>query len=202
MALLPAGNATFADVVVVWARNLSTKQINAFVVKKGTPGFKTSKVCVGAASGYTASSAPFLSWLWLQIENKISLRCVQNADIQVSGFWLDVISSSQTEPPALLQMTDVFVPSSARLTGVNSFQVIADEDSPPLPQQRSQAVAVQDTNKVLAISRIMVAWQPVGLALGVYDMCVRYLGERRQFGVPLSSFQACLLHACLACLDS
>ena len=73
------GNATFAEVVVVWARNLSTKQINAFVVRKGTPGFKTSK-----------------------IENKIALRCVQNADIQ---------------------MKDVFVPGSARLTGVNSFQV-------------------------------------------------------------------------------
>ena len=38
------GNATFAEVVVVWARNLSTKQINAFVVRKGTPGFKTSKI--------------------------------------------------------------------------------------------------------------------------------------------------------------
>ena len=73
------GNATFAEVVVVWARNLSTKQINAFVVRKGTPGFKTSK-----------------------IENKIALRCVQNADIQ---------------------MKDAFVPSSARLPGVNSFQV-------------------------------------------------------------------------------
>ena len=43
---------------------------------------------------------------------------------------------------------------------------------------------------MLAVSRIMVAWQPVGLALGVYDMCVRYLGERKQFGVPLASFQA------------
>ena len=48
---------------------------------------------------------------------------------------------------------------------------------------------LQDTNKVLAISRIMVAWQPVGLALGVYDMCVRYLKERQQFGVPLAAFQ-------------
>ena len=48
---------------------------------------------------------------------------------------------------------------------------------------------LQDTNKVLAISRIMVAWQPVGLALGVYDMCVRYLKERKQFGVPLAAFQ-------------
>ncbi len=46
-----------------------------------------------------------------------------------------------------------------------------------------------DTNKVLAISRIMVAWQPVGLALGAYDMCARYLQQRRQFGAPLASFQ-------------
>ena len=58
-------------------------------------------------------------------------RCVQNADIL---------------------MTDVFVPDSARLPGVNGFQ---------------------DTNKVLAISRIMVAWQPVGIAMGAYDMAVR-----------------------------
>ena len=34
----------------------------------------------------------------------------------------------------------------------------------------------QDTNKVLAISRIMVAWQPVGIACGVFDMCKRYVG--------------------------
>lgn len=118
------GNATFAEIVVVWARNLDTKQINAFVVHKGSKGFATSK-----------------------IENKIALRCVQNADIR---------------------MTDVFVPDSARLTGVNTFQ---------------------DTNKVLAVSRIMVAWQPVGLCLGVYDMCVRYLKEREQFGAPLAAFQ-------------
>eukprot|EP00891_Asterochloris_glomerata_P004595 jgi/Astpho2/4595/Aster-00172 len=119
------GNATFADVVVIWARNLETKQINAFVVRKGNPGYKTGK-----------------------IEKKIALRCVQNADIEMEG---------------------CVVPDSARLPGVNSFQ---------------------DTNKVLAISRILVAWQPLGLAMGVYDMCSRYLQEREQFGVPLASFQA------------
>ena len=42
---------------------------------------------------------------------------------------------------------------------------------------------------VLAISHIMVAWQPVGLAMGVYDMCARYVRERRQFGAPLGAFQ-------------
>lgn len=43
--------------------------------------------------------------------------------------------------------------------------------------------------QVLAISRIMVAWQPVGIAAGVYDMCVRYTNERKQFSKPLAAFQ-------------
>ena len=47
----------------------------------------------------------------------------------------------------------------------------------------------QDTNKVLAVSRIMVAWQPVGMAMGAYDMAVRYASQRHQFGAPLAGFQ-------------
>ena len=35
----------------------------------------------------------------------------------------------------------------------------------------------------------MVAWQPVGIVMGVYDMCHRYLLERRQFGAPLAALQ-------------
>lgn len=27
--------------------------------------------------------------------------------------------------------------------------------------------------QVLAVSRVMVAWQPIGLSMGVYDMCHR-----------------------------
>ncbi|KAM2243099.1 hypothetical protein ACFX1S_009967 [Malus domestica] len=49
--------------------------------------------------------------------------------------------------------------------------------------------SVQDTNKVLAVSRVMVAWQPIGFCMGVYDMCHRYLKERKQFGAPLAAFQ-------------
>lgn len=62
----------------------------------------------------------------------------------------------------------VFVPDEDRLPGVNSFQ---------------------DTSKVLAVSRVMVAWQPIGISMGVYDMCHRYLKERKQFGAPLAAFQ-------------
>ncbi|KAK9835509.1 hypothetical protein WJX74_002019 [Apatococcus lobatus] len=118
------GNATFAEWIVIWARRADTGDVNAFLVKKGTPGLQTRK-----------------------IENKIALRCVQNADIRLESCW---------------------VPDSARLPGVNSFK---------------------DTNVVLAISRIMVAWQPVGLAMGVYDMANRYLRQREQFGNPLAAYQ-------------
>jgi glutaryl-CoA dehydrogenase len=52
------GNATFADVVVVWARDIETNRVLGFVVEKGTPGFTATK-----------------------IENKFALRIVQNADI-------------------------------------------------------------------------------------------------------------------------
>ena len=117
------GNATFADVVIVWARSSVDGEINGFIVRKENPGMRTTK-----------------------IENKIALRCVQNADIE---------------------LTDAFVPDADRLD-VTSFK---------------------DTNKVLAMSRVMVAWQPVGLAFGCYDVAKRYVLERHQFGVPLASFQ-------------
>jgi glutaryl-CoA dehydrogenase len=56
------GNATFADLVVVWAADAETKQVLGFVVEKGTPGFTPTK-----------------------IEDKIALRIVQNADIVLDG---------------------------------------------------------------------------------------------------------------------
>jgi glutaryl-CoA dehydrogenase len=52
------GNGTFADYVVVWARDTEDNHVKGFVVEKGTPGFTATK-----------------------IENKIALRSVQNADI-------------------------------------------------------------------------------------------------------------------------
>ncbi|OVA02713.1 Acyl-CoA oxidase/dehydrogenase [Macleaya cordata] len=118
------GNSTFADVLVIFARNTTTNQINGYIVKKGTPGLSATK-----------------------IENKIGLRIVQNGDILLKN---------------------VFVPDEERLPGVSSFK---------------------DTNKVLAASRVMVAWQPIGISMGVYDMCHRYLKERQQFGAPLAAFQ-------------
>ncbi|XP_052173173.1 acyl-coenzyme A oxidase 4, peroxisomal [Diospyros lotus] len=118
------GNSTFADVLVIFARNTSTNQLNAFIVKKDAPGLQATK-----------------------IENKIGLRIVQNGDILLKK---------------------VFVPDEDKLLGITSFW---------------------DINKVLAASRLIVAWQPIGISMGVYDMCHRYLKERRQFGAPLAAFQ-------------
>ncbi|MFD8425240.1 acyl-CoA dehydrogenase family protein [Streptomyces sp. NPDC059466] len=56
------GNATFADLVVVWARDVETQHVLGFVVEKDTPGFTATK-----------------------IENKMALRIVQNADIVLEG---------------------------------------------------------------------------------------------------------------------
>ncbi|CAM3929325.1 acyl-CoA dehydrogenase family protein [Nocardiopsis rhodophaea] len=52
------GNGTFADLVVVWARDTADNTVKGFVVPKGAPGFTATK-----------------------IEGKIALRTVQNADI-------------------------------------------------------------------------------------------------------------------------
>src|SRR5690242_5885315 len=72
------GNATFADYVVIYARDLDDNNVKGFVVEKGTPGFNPVK-----------------------IENKVSLRIVQNAEIT---------------------LTDVRVPEANRLQNINSFR--------------------------------------------------------------------------------
>ena len=58
------GNATFADLVIIWARDITESEkdgpVLGFVVEKGTPGFTATK-----------------------IEKKLALRTVQNADIEL-----------------------------------------------------------------------------------------------------------------------
>jgi glutaryl-CoA dehydrogenase len=55
------GNATFADLTIIWARDVEDGQVKGFVVEKDTPGFSTSK-----------------------LEDKMALRVVQNALITLS----------------------------------------------------------------------------------------------------------------------
>jgi glutaryl-CoA dehydrogenase len=55
------GNATFADLIVVWARSEEDNQVKGFVVRGDAPGLVATK-----------------------IENKIALRITQNADITLA----------------------------------------------------------------------------------------------------------------------
>ncbi len=56
------GNAAFADLVIIWARDESDGEVKGFVVEKGTEGMTFTKQ-----------------------EDKIALRVVQNAEIHLSG---------------------------------------------------------------------------------------------------------------------
>ncbi|KQO99451.1 acyl-CoA dehydrogenase family protein [Leifsonia sp. Leaf264] len=72
------GNATFSDITVIWAKDTADGQVKGFIVPTSTPGYSATK-----------------------IENKISLRSVQNADITLEN---------------------VVVPESLRLANANSFK--------------------------------------------------------------------------------
>jgi glutaryl-CoA dehydrogenase len=56
------GNATFADYIIIWARDTDDSQVKGFVVEKGTAGLSTTKM-----------------------KDKIALRVVQNAYITLDG---------------------------------------------------------------------------------------------------------------------
>ena len=79
------GNATFADFVLVWARDTADGQIKGFIVEKGTPGFRAEA-----------------------INNKISVRIIQNANITLDNVripfsnWLPGTSTFQDANSLLL----------------------------------------------------------------------------------------------------
>ncbi|WP_374946554.1 acyl-CoA dehydrogenase family protein [Agreia sp.] len=72
------GHATFSDITVIWAKDTADNQVKGFIVPTETAGYVATK-----------------------IENKQSLRIVQNADIT---------------------LTDVRIPESLRLQNANSFR--------------------------------------------------------------------------------
>ena len=71
------GNSTFGDITVIWAKDVADGQVKGFIVNNDAPGFRADK-----------------------IENKISLRIVQNGHIT---------------------MTNVEVPEENRLAHAHSF---------------------------------------------------------------------------------
>ena len=118
------GNATIADVIVVWARDTSDGQVKGFLVEKHAPGYD-ARLIVG----------------------KGSVRAVLQADITLHG---------------------VSVPAGNVLPGARSFK---------------------DAVRVLASTRIAVAWGALGHAVAAYEAALSYTKRRTQFGKPLVSFQ-------------
>jgi glutaryl-CoA dehydrogenase len=81
------GNASFADLTVIWARDIEDGQVKGFVVEAGSPGFSTQN-----------------------LEDKIALRVVQNALVTLDGVRVPEVNrlqaaSSFRDTAAVLRMT-------------------------------------------------------------------------------------------------
>src|ERR1051326_1165713 len=122
-------NAHYADVCVAMAvtdRAAAQHGISAFLVEKGTPGFRAGKK-----------------------ENKLGLRA---------------------SAPGEVIFENCRLPQQQLLGKLNEGFV--------------------DSLKVLDGGRISIAALSIGMAQGVYDAALRYSKLRKQFGRPISEFQA------------
>src|SRR5215475_9430328 len=101
------GNATFADYIIIWARDVSEGsdgQVKGFVVEKGTPGLSTAKM-----------------------RDKIALRVVQNAYITLDGVRVPESSRLQRahsfrQTAAVLRMTRAGVAWQAVGCAMGAYQ--------------------------------------------------------------------------------
>ncbi|NUP60146.1 MAG: acyl-CoA dehydrogenase [Pseudarthrobacter sp.] len=130
------GNATFSDWVVIYARDVADNQVKGFLVDTALPGVTTTR-----------------------IDNKISLRTVQNADI-------------------LLQ--DVLVPDFFKLVGANSFRDVNKVLKVTRLAVAWQAVGLQlaafDVARRYAVERRQFG-RPVASFQLIQDQLVRILGN-------------------------
>ena len=122
-------NAHYADVCIAMAvteRSAAQHGISAFLIDKGTPGFRCGKK-----------------------ENKLGLRASATGEV--------IFENCRLAPTQLLgKLNDGFVASL----------------------------------KVLDGGRISIAALSIGMAQGAYDAALRYSKLRKQFGRPISEFQA------------
>jgi glutaryl-CoA dehydrogenase len=130
------GNATFADLIVVWARDEADGAVLGFVVDRGNPGFRASR-----------------------IENKMALRTVENADIE---------------------LTDCRVPEADRLQEAHGFR-----DTAAVLRHTRSGVAWEAVGVMLAAYRIALDYTlereqfggPVARFQLTQDTLVRMLGN-------------------------
>lgn len=130
------GNATFSDWVVIFAKDEADGQLKAFMVDT-------------ASLGYTAT----------KIENKVSLRIVQNADIVLDN---------------------VSVPEENRLSGANSFKdtnkVLKDTRLGVAWQAVGQQMAAFDVARAYALDRQQFG-RPIASFQLIQDQLVTIMGN-------------------------
>jgi acyl-CoA oxidase len=68
-----------------------------------------------------------------------------------------------------IHFNNVIIPEENKLPKANDFQ--------------------KGTGAILKHSRVYVLWIAFGIAMGVYDNTIKYIMNRKQFGVPIASFQ-------------
>jgi glutaryl-CoA dehydrogenase len=140
------GNGTFADLVVVWARDVEDDQVKGFVVPGGADGFEAVK-----------------------IERKIALRTVQNADLTMTGVRVpegDRLqhASSFKDTAKILRQTRSGVAWQA--VGV---MLAAYEIAPAYAKEREQFG--RPIGKFQLVQDLLV--RMVGNVTGAMGMCVR-----------------------------
>ena len=130
------GNATFSDWVVIFAKDEADGQLKAFMVDTASLGYSATK-----------------------IENKVSLRIVQNADIVLDN---------------------VRVPEENRLAGANSFKdtnkVLKDTRLGVAWQAVGQQMAAFDVARAYALERKQFG-RPIGSFQLIQDQLVQIMGN-------------------------
>ena len=119
-----SGNASMADVIVVWAREEDSKNMLGFLVEPKQTGVEIEV-----------------------LPDKIAKRAMENV---------------------IISLDNVELLDNQRLPHVRSFSQVA---------------------KQLVHGRIAVAWEALGLAMGVFEVALEYSKERVQFGRPIAANQ-------------
>nr|WP_245346349.1 acyl-CoA dehydrogenase family protein [Arthrobacter stackebrandtii] len=117
-------------------------------------------------------NATFSDWVVIYArdvaDNQVKAFMVDTALPGYSATKIENKTALRTVQNADIVLENVVIPDSFKLAGGNSFR---------------------DTNKVLKVTRLAVAWQAVGQQLAAFDVARRYAVERHQFGRPIASFQ-------------
>jgi glutaryl-CoA dehydrogenase len=102
------------------------------------------------------------------------------ADDQVKGFLVDT---------TLPGYRATKIENKIALRTVQNADIVLEDVRVPAEFKLAHANSFRDTNKVLKVTRLAVAWQAVGQQLAAFDVARRYAVEREQFGRPIASFQ-------------